>query len=145
MKYLLGWVCAFLSGAASTTGRALPKYRSTVKQSRDFSQRGLGRAAGERIGENMNMNKDHTLGFFIGFSVGVGMALLLAPKSGAKTRSMIAKTAKEGSDYLKQQVSDLSGTTADLIGKASKEAVRAAESLGDAAGAGKQHLKESGV
>ena len=90
------------------------------------------------------MNKDHTLGFLVGFSVGVGMALLLAPKSGAKTRSMIAKTAREGSDYLKQQVSDLSDSTADLMGKARKEAVRAAEGLGDAAGAGKQHLKEFG-
>lgn len=91
------------------------------------------------------MNKDHTLGFVVGLSVGVGIALLLAPKSGAHTRSMIAKTAREGSDFLKQQVSDLSDTTADLMGEARKGAVRAAEGLADAARAEKQHSKESAV
>ena len=126
MKYVLDWVCAFLTGAASTTGRG-----------------GLGRRTAKRIGENMN--KDNTLGFFVGFSVGVGMALLLAPKSGANTRSMVAKTAREGSDYLKQQASDLSDTTADLIGKVRKQAARAAEDLGDVAGPEKQRLHESAV
>jgi gas vesicle protein len=59
------------------------------------------------------MNKNNTIGLMIGFSLGVGIALLFAPKSGGRTRLLIARRTREGTDYLKRQASVLRDAATD--------------------------------
>ena len=89
------------------------------------------------------MNKDCTLGFMIGLGFGVGIALLFAPKSGDDTRALIANKTRKGTDYLKQQATELSDSAADFIEKSREEATRQKEGLKRAVETGKQAYQES--
>ena len=89
------------------------------------------------------MNKDCALGFMIGLGFGVGIALLFAPKSGDQTRSLIANKTREGTDYLKQQATELRDSAADVIEKGREEVTRHKEGLKRAVETGKQAYQES--
>jgi hypothetical protein len=95
------------------------------------STKRLARIAGKKAGRKVNAN--HTLGFFIGVGTGVSCALLLAPRSGAHTRSLINKKAKQGSDYLKQQAQDLSAAAESLVREGRRESAPVEKGLVDAA------------
>ena len=75
------------------------------------------------------MNKNNTLGLMIGFGLGVGVAVLFAPKSGDKTRLLIARRTREGTDYLKRQATVLRDSASDLMEKGQEEMARHAEGL----------------
>ena len=45
------------------------------------------------------MNKDCALDFLFGICAGVAIGVLCAPKSGAKTRRLLAAKAQEGMGY----------------------------------------------
>ena len=51
--------------------------------------------------------------FLIGLALGAGVALLLAPQSGAETRRVIARRARRAQDAAQDFVEDVSGTVAD--------------------------------
>ena len=52
----------------------------------------------------MNGNGSSALPFFLtGLGTGIALTLLLAPLSGAETRSLIGCTAKEGEDWVKDK------------------------------------------
>ena len=87
--------------------------------------------------------KECTLGFMIGLGCGVGIALLLTPKSGDETRSLIANKAREGADHLKHQVAGLRDSATDLLEKGRKEVERHKEGLQHAVEAGKKAYHES--
>jgi gas vesicle protein len=88
-------------------------------------------------------NKDSTLGFIVGLGCGVGIALLLAPKSGDETRSVIANRAREGTDRLKHQVAGLRDSATELLEKGRNEVERHKEGLQHAVDAGKRAYHES--
>jgi gas vesicle protein len=90
-----------------------------------------------------HMNKDCTLRFLSGLGVGAGIALLLAPKSGDETRSLIANKTREGTDQLKHQATVLYDSAADVIEKGREEVARHKEGLKHAVEVGKQAYHES--
>jgi gas vesicle protein len=88
-------------------------------------------------------NKDNTLGFIVGFGCGVGIALLLAPKSGGETRSVIANKARKATDRLKHQVAGLRDSATELLEKDRNEVEHHKEGLQHAVDAGKRAHHES--
>ncbi len=75
------------------------------------------------------MNKNSAFGLMIGFGLGMGIAVLFAPKSGDKTRSLIARRTRKGTEYLKRQATVLRDSATDLIDKGQEEVTRHAEGL----------------
>jgi gas vesicle protein len=64
------------------------------------------------------MNKNSAFGLMIGFGLGVGLAVLFAPKSGDKTRLLIARRATE-----------LRDSATDIIDRGQEEVTRHAQGL----------------
>lgn len=96
------------------------------------------------------MSKDNTVGLMVGFGLGVGLALLFAPKSGEKTRLLIAQRAQEEADNLKRQAAGLRDSAADFVQKGQEyvqkgqdEVLRQAEGLKRAVEAGKRTYQEA--
>jgi gas vesicle protein len=52
-----------------------------------------------------------------GIGLGFGLGILLAPQSGARTRSAIRKSAYRGIDQVKDTVDDLRSSASDLVEK----------------------------
>jgi gas vesicle protein len=73
------------------------------------------------------MNKNNVFGVMIGFGLGVGVAVLFAPKSGDKTRLLIARRATE-----------LRDSATDLIDRGQEEVTRHAQGLRRAVEIGKR-------
>ena len=53
--------------------------------------------------------------FLFGLGIGITVGVLLAPKSGADTRRLIADKTAEGADYMMDQSRQLKNTAQDLI------------------------------
>jgi len=87
--------------------------------------------------------KNCTLSFMMGLGWGVGIALLLAPKSGNQTRSLIAGKAREGTDHLKHQAAGLRDSATELLEKGRQDVVRHKEGLQHAVEASKKAYRES--
>ncbi len=79
----------------------------------------------------------------IGLGLGAGIALLFAPKTGDRTRLLIARRTRKGANYLKRQATDLRNSATDLIGKGQEEMARHAEGLKRAVEIGKRTYRES--
>jgi gas vesicle protein len=67
-------------------------------------------------------SKNNALGFMAGLGFGAGMALLFAPRSGVRTRVLLARTTRKGTNYLKQQATTLQDTATDIIEKGHRQA-----------------------
>lgn len=89
------------------------------------------------------MDKNGFSSFLLGLGVGVGIGMLLAPKSGSETRQLIKDKAGEGSEYLKQQGTQLKQTANELVDKSKDALGRQKETLADALEAGKQAYRDA--
>lgn len=78
--------------------------------------------------------------FFWGLGLGVVGALLLAPKSGAQTRTAIVDKAKEGQEFIKRQSCQIRDSVTGTIERGRKAAKRTARGIADALDAGKRTL-----
>jgi gas vesicle protein len=78
--------------------------------------------------------------FFYGLGVGVAAGLLMAPRSGVKTRKMIADTAREGQNYLAREGAGLRDSVVDQLNRTKRAAKAAVEGIGDALEAGKKQF-----
>jgi gas vesicle protein len=89
--------------------------------------------------------------FLVGVAAGAAVGLLLAPKSGAKSRAFLAKKTREGADqarrsvdesaeYVQRQGERLKKNAADTMDRA-KTAVK--EQMENALAAGKQAYSEA--
>jgi len=87
--------------------------------------------------------KNYTLLFMAGLGCGVGITLLLAPKSGDETRSLIASKAGEGTDHLKNQAAGFRDSATELLKKGRQHVARHKEGLEHAVEAGKKAYHES--
>jgi gas vesicle protein len=78
--------------------------------------------------------------FFYGLGVGVAAGVLLAPRSGVKTRRHIAQSVREGQDYIAREGSELRSTVVDTLERTKRAAQATAEGIGVALEVGKEQL-----
>jgi gas vesicle protein len=88
------------------------------------------------------MNRD-MCGFLIGVGAGVGLGVLLAPRSGEKTRSLIRERATDGAEYLRQRGTDVHDAANDVIRESSRKITKGTEAVKAAVDAGKQAYTEA--
>ena len=86
------------------------------------------------------MDRNNLSAFSFGLGVGVAIGMLLAPKSGQETRSLIKDKAGEGTEYLKQCGGEVKQTAAEWVDKGKEAPSRQKGSLGDAMEAGKRAI-----
>jgi gas vesicle protein len=78
--------------------------------------------------------------FFYGLGVGVAAALLVAPRSGIKTRRRLASTARESQDAVVREGAELRDTVIDTLNRTKRAARTTADGIGAAFEAGKAQL-----
>ena len=86
---------------------------------------------------------NNTLGFLIGLCAGVGVGVLLAPRSGEKTRSMIQERANEGAAYLRRRGAEAREAATEAIRQGTSRAAQQAEAVKAAVEAGKSAYADS--
>ena len=89
------------------------------------------------------MNKDCALDFLFGICAGVAIGVLCAPKSGAKTRRLLAAKAQEGMDTAKSQAADAWDKANGLVEKGRSGLSGLQEGIKNAVDAGKKAYQES--
>jgi len=78
--------------------------------------------------------------FFFGLGMGVAAGVLMAPRSGVKTRRQLANTVREGQDAVLRQGSELRASVVDSLDRTKRAAKTAADGIGAAFEAGKAQL-----
>jgi gas vesicle protein len=78
--------------------------------------------------------------FFYGLGVGVAAGLLMAPRSGIKTRRRLASTARESQDAILREGAELRDTVVDALNRTKRAANTTADGIGAAFEAGKAQL-----
>jgi gas vesicle protein len=78
--------------------------------------------------------------FFYGVGVGVAAALLMAPRSGVKTRRRLAETVREGQDSIVREGMELRDSVVDALNRTKRAAKTTAEGIGIALEKGKEQL-----
>jgi gas vesicle protein len=71
--------------------------------------------------------------FFYGLAVGAAAGVLMAPRSGVKTRALIADTAREGQGYVAREV-------AEKLDRTKRAAKATADGIGVALEVGREKL-----
>jgi gas vesicle protein len=88
------------------------------------------------------MNRD-IFGFFIGLGAGVGLGMLLAPRSGERTRSLVKEKASDGAAYLRKRGAGLVDDAADAFRDSTRKVTKGAEAVKAAVEAGKRAYGEA--
>ena len=78
--------------------------------------------------------------FFYGIGVGLAAGVLMAPRSGVKTRRQIAETAREGQNYVIREGAELRNSVVDKLNRTKRAAQATAEGIGIALEVGKEQL-----
>ncbi|MGA3186066.1 MAG: YtxH domain-containing protein [Bryobacteraceae bacterium] len=78
--------------------------------------------------------------FFFGLGLGVAAGVLMAPRSGVKTRRKIVETAREGQDYVTREGMGLRDSVVDKLNRTKRAAQATAEGIGVAFEVGKEQL-----
>ena len=78
--------------------------------------------------------------FLFGIGVGTAAGLLMAPRSGVKTRRLIADAAKDGQNYVKRGAGDVRNTVRDAVNRTTRAAKVTADGIGAAIELGKGEL-----
>jgi gas vesicle protein len=81
--------------------------------------------------------------FFLGIGVGVALGMILAPKAGAETRTLIRNRASEGGEYLRRRGTKLREGAGELLDKGKGLVDRQREHLSSAIDAGRQAYRET--
>jgi gas vesicle protein len=68
------------------------------------------------------MARHGLLGFLLGVGLGIGIGVLLAPRSGDRTRGLLKEKADEGKEYLTRRSSELRASATDVI-ESGKQAI----------------------
>jgi len=88
------------------------------------------------------MNRE-IFGFLVGLGAGAALGILLAPRSGQKTRTLIREKANDGADYLRQRGTQVRDAAGDVIRGGADRVIKNANALKSAVDAGKQAYSES--
>jgi gas vesicle protein len=78
--------------------------------------------------------------FFYGLGVGVAAALLMAPRSGVKTRRRLAETVRESQDSIVREGTELRDSVVDALNRTKRAAKTTAQGVGIALENGKEQL-----
>jgi gas vesicle protein len=78
--------------------------------------------------------------FFYGVGVGVAAALLMAPRSGVKTRRRLAETVRESQDSIVREGTELRDSVVDVLNRTKRATKTTAEGIGIALEKGKEPL-----
>lgn len=78
--------------------------------------------------------------FFFGLGLGMAAGVLMAPRSGVKTRRRIAETAREGQDYITREGIGLRDSVVEKVERAKRAAKATAQGIGVALEVGKEQL-----
>ena len=78
--------------------------------------------------------------FLYGIGVGLAAGVLMAPRSGVKTRRQIAETAREGQNYVMREGAELRNSVVDKLNRTKRAAQATAEGIGIALEVGKEQL-----
>jgi gas vesicle protein len=78
--------------------------------------------------------------FFYGLGVGVAGALLMAPRSGVKTRRRLAETVRESQDSIVREGTELRDSVVDALNRTKRAAKTTADGIGIALEKGKEQL-----
>lgn len=76
-----------------------------------------------------------------GVGIGFGLGILFAPKSGARTRAALAKSANQQFDRLKDQFDDFSESASDLLDQGKRTIDKHKETLAHVAETAKNAYK----
>jgi gas vesicle protein len=81
--------------------------------------------------------------FLVGLAVGAGLALLLAPQSGAETRRMIKRRARRAADSMRDAAGDMADGVRDQVEHAKRRVEEGIETAKDALEREKRHAKQA--
>jgi len=82
-------------------------------------------------------------GFLAGLGAGAAMAMLLAPRPGKQTRSMVAKRAADGATYLRDRGTEVREAAAEAVRESTRKLNKGTEAVKAAVDAGKQAYRDS--
>ena len=82
-------------------------------------------------------------GFLTGIGAGLGLGLLLAPRSGERTRLMIRRKAGDSADYLRQRTTDVRDAAAEALREGTRKATKGTEAVKAAVEAGKHAYSQA--
>ena len=78
--------------------------------------------------------------FFYGLGVGALAAVLMAPRSGVKTRRQLVAKARDGQDYMMREGAELRDSVVDKLNRTKRAAKATAEGFAVALEVGKEEL-----
>jgi gas vesicle protein len=78
--------------------------------------------------------------FFYGLGVGLAAGVLMAPRSGIKTRKKLVETARESQDFVMREGAGLRDSVVDKLNRTKRAAQATAEGIGIALEVGKEQL-----
>jgi gas vesicle protein len=78
--------------------------------------------------------------FFYGLGMGLAAGVLLAPRSGVKTRRQLVETAREGQNKVMREAVSLRDSVVDKLNRTKRAAQATAEGIGVALEVGKEQL-----
>ena len=78
--------------------------------------------------------------FFYGLGMGLAAGVLLAPRSGVKTRRQLVETARDGQNKVMREAVGLRDSVVDKLNRTKRAAQATAEGIGVALEVGKEQL-----
>jgi len=86
---------------------------------------------------------NRVLGFLSGLGTGVGLGMMLAPRSGYRTRLLIQRRTKQGTDQLRQRATEVRDVAADAVRDGTNKVVKETEAIRAAVDAGKRAYSQA--
>ncbi|MCU1335748.1 MAG: Late embryosis abundant protein [Bryobacterales bacterium] len=83
------------------------------------------------------------IGFLTGVGAGIGVGMLLAPRTGEKTRKMIRGKANEGAAYLRDRGNEVRDAAAEAIRDSTRKVAKGTEAVRAAVDAGRQAYSDT--
>ena len=81
---------------------------------------------------------NRVFGFMIGLGAGAGLGMLLAPRSGQRTRTLLRGKANDSAAYLRKRGTDIRDAAAEAIQDGTRKIEKSTEAVKAAVQAGKQ-------
>ena len=83
------------------------------------------------------------LKFLAGFGAGIGLGMLMAPRSGVRTRLLLRDKANEGAEYLRQRGYEARDAATQAIRDSARRVTKEADAVKSAIEAGRQAYSQS--